>query len=91
VVYGDHWEDIEYFSSFHKARKNLVIQTRFKDSSDSSFHPFIIAYSDHPHDGTYGRTKNYLGIKKVDELMKFDELALKQNPEDAFHLIEMLF
>lgn len=29
VVYGDNWEDIEYFSSIHKAKAKLVIHTRF--------------------------------------------------------------
>jgi hypothetical protein len=88
VVYGDTWEDIQYFSSFHKARANLVIQTRFKDNS---FHPILIGYSHNNSDDRYGSTRNYFGIKRYEELFKWDEVTIKQNPELAFDLIEMIF
>lgn len=89
VVYGDSWEDIEYLSSFHKAKAKLVIQTRYMESG--SFHPLLIGYSHNNTNDTYGKTRNFFGIKKLDELFKWDETALKQRPELAFDLVEMIF
>lgn len=87
VVYGNDWEDIEYFSSFQKACAKLVIQSR---SPSNSFHPMLFEYSRESSGGTYGRTKNIHGIMKLEELWRYDERSLKENPMQAFHLIEIV-
>lgn len=90
LVYGDHWEDIQYFSSFNKACAKLIIQSRFIE--DSGFYPMIFGYKQDPlnENGTYGRTKNMLCVMKIDELKRFDEAAIMENPMIAFHLVESI-
>lgn len=88
VVFGESWEDVEYFSSFQKACAKLVIQSR---NPANSFHPILLEYNREPSGGTYGRSKPIMGIAKLEELYRYDELALKENPTLAFHLVEIIF
>jgi hypothetical protein len=90
VVYGDSWEDIDYFYSFHQARTKLVIQTR--NVEHASFHPLLIAYNRDPCSGCYGRTREFYGIpvSKLPDLLALDDVMLKNNPEIAFKLIESI-
>lgn len=92
LVYGESWEDVEYFASFNKACQKLIIQSRFLEA-DSAFHPIILGYNHNASygNGTYGRTKNMLGVMKLDELKRFDEKAIMENPMIAIHLVEHIF
>lgn len=91
VVYGNSWEDIDYFSDFQTACHKLILQTR----EMSSVHPMMFEYSTSEEDaygkGTYGRAKPVYGITKREELDRFDIAALKRTPACAMHLVETIF
>lgn len=93
LVYGNGWEDIDYFFNFNKARAKLVIQTRHAAASDDGFHPMLIGYNEDASNGTYGRMRDMYGIPKNKflELLKHDEVTIKLNPELGCDLIEMVF
>lgn len=86
VVYGDNWEDIEYFSSYKKACVKLVVQTL----GMTSFHPFMMEYADGDH-GTMERTKNMMAIQDLQAFNELDKTAIKLNPESAFDYIRSIF
>jgi hypothetical protein len=51
----------------------------------------LIEYNRDMSGGTFGRSKPIFGIAKLEELYRYDETALKENPTAAFHLIETIF
>lgn len=92
IVYGDSWEDVDYYYSFQQARAKLVLQTRDAALQNLSFHPMLIVYNRDPCSGSYGRTREIYGIpkNKITQLKSYDDMMIKMNPEIAFYLIEYM-
>lgn len=86
VVYGNSWDDVDYFTSYNKACIKLIIQSiEMKD-----FPPFLMEYIAGDH-GTMERTKNMMAILDQEALKKYDKTEVKQNPYSVFHLIKSIF
>jgi hypothetical protein len=88
VVYGESWEDVDYFSSFQKACACLIVHSLHMEDG---FHPMLYGYGKEEHESQYTRTINMYGVKKLHELRRFDETLVKQNPLIALHLVESIF
>ena len=86
VVYGNGWEDIEYFTSYNKACCKLIIQT----IGMTSFHPMLIEYVDGDH-GTMERTKNMMAVTDLQAFANLDKHATKMDPCSAFDYIKSIF
>lgn len=86
VVYGNGWEDVDYFTSLYHARAKLVIQSL----NMNTFHPMLMEYVDGDH-GVLQRTKNMMAITDKAALQALDPNDVKANPIIAFNLIKHIF
>lgn len=86
VVYGNGWEDIEYFSSYNKACIKLIIQTL----DMTTFHPLLVEYINSDH-GVMERTKNMMAITDLSCFQNLVKTEVKNNPYIAFHLVKHIF
>lgn len=86
VVYGNSWEDIEYFSSYNKACIKLILQTL----EMTTFHPLLMEYVVGDH-GVMERTKNMMSIVDLSSFQNLVKSDVKINPYIAFHYVKHIF
>jgi hypothetical protein len=90
VVYGNSWEDIEYFHSYAKACTKLIIQTLGMKHGGNSFHPMLMEYVTSDH-GEMGRTKNMMAITDLKTFFDIDKDQIIYNSESVFDMIKSIF
>lgn len=86
VVYGDNWEDIDYFSGYNRACEKLIRQTLHM----TKFHPFLMEYMPGDH-GVMERTKNMMAVTNLTEFNTLDKAQVALYPDIAFDHIKSIF